>query len=203
MVGFVTAPAEGGGVSFLPAIWTASGVAPLSTTGLDGDVSPVGISADGRVIVGSAKVAGVLHAVRWEWRSNSVSVLPAPEGAIDSEASAASGDGSFISGASYVTETSHHGLRWTPRGLEDLGPGGGGDIGADSSVIVSGQQIWDAANGWRDLRDIVSDTGADLTGWAELSASSVSADGKVVVGSAQYLGAPGVSGFRAFIIELP
>jgi hypothetical protein len=57
--------------------------------------------------------------------------------------------------------------------------------------------------GWRSLRDILTQAGVDLTGWTELYAVSLSDDGGVVAGAAQYLGTPGVSGYRAFRIELP
>jgi hypothetical protein len=43
--------------------------------------------------------------------------------------------------------------------------------------------LWDATNGWRDLRGmLVIDLGLDLTGWTLNSGRSISADGLTIVG---------------------
>jgi uncharacterized membrane protein len=67
-------------------------------------------------------------------------------------------------------------------------------VSADGKVIVgesdSGRGpivtfeafVWDGANGMRNLRDVLSAQGDDLTGWELVSAVGVSADGGTIVG---------------------
>jgi cysteine-rich repeat protein len=188
---------DSGFVSSVPAIWTPSGVRSLSIEGLDADVQALVVSADGSVIAGSGKVGDILHAVRWD--SSGVSLLPVPVGAVHGEVGALTADGSSIYGSVIFPDDTRHLARWTSSGVEDLGDGSANAVSADGSVILAGQQIWDATHGWRQLRDLA---GADLEGWTELIGVALSDDGKVVVGSSQYL-APGMSGFRAFVLSLP
>jgi probable HAF family extracellular repeat protein len=81
-------------------------------------------------------------------------------------------------------------------GLGDLAGGlfGSGvtDVSADGSVLVGHAQtasgteafIWDAANGMRNLKDVLvaAGLGADLTGWTLNYALGVSGDGLTIVG---------------------
>jgi probable HAF family extracellular repeat protein len=66
-------------------------------------------------------------------------------------------------------------------------------VSADGSVVIglSGDLtnpdeaafIWDAANGMRDLQQVLeSQLGLDLTGWALRGATAVSTDGRTIVG---------------------
>jgi hypothetical protein len=80
-------------------------------------------------------------------------------------------------------------------GLGDL-PGGdffsaANDVSADGSVVVgtgssaSGFEafVWNAADGMRSLRDLLTnDAGLDLTGWTLISANAISANGRAIVG---------------------
>ena len=81
------------------------------------------------------------------------------------------------------------------RGLGDLA-GGSFDSRAratssDGSVVVgrgrsaSGFEafVWDATNGMRELDQILTSLGVDLTGWTLSEARSISADGLTIVGS--------------------
>jgi cysteine-rich repeat protein len=188
---------DSGFVSSVPAIWTPSGVSMLSTDGLESDVQAMIVSADGSVIGGSGKVGDTLHALRWD--SSGVSLLPLPAGAVHGEVGAITADGSVLYGSVIFPGDTRHLARWTSSGVEDLGEGSANGVSADGSVILAGQQIWDATNGWRLLRDL---SGADLDGWTELGGVALSDDGNVVVGSSQFL-APGMSGFRAFVLPLP
>jgi cysteine-rich repeat protein len=189
------------GLPFVPSLWTSSGVTPLASVGPDADPTPTALSADGSVVVGSATADGVLHAVRWD--PGGFTLLPLPPGGIESEARGVSADGAVIVGNVFFADLASHVARWTPNGVEDLGPGSGADVSADGSVITAGPLLWDEAHGLRRLADILTETGTDLSGWAELYAGPISGDGKVVAGSAQYLGVRGISGFRAFVVWLP
>jgi cysteine-rich repeat protein len=197
VVGGFSIRLDSGFVSSVPAIWTPSGVSLLSTDGLENDVQAMIVSADGSVVGGSGKIGDTLHALRWD--SSGVSLLPVPAGAVHGEVAAISADGSVLYGSVTFPDDSRHLARWTSGGVEDLGEGSANGVSADGSVILAGQQIWDATNGWRMLRDI---SGADLQGWTELGGVALSDDGKVVAGSSQFL-APGLSGFRAFVLRLP
>jgi uncharacterized membrane protein len=65
---------------------------------------------------------------------------------------------------------------------------------ADGSVVVGNgaftgvagrgtSWIWDAANGTRLLVDVLTELGADVSGWSSLYVADVSADGRVLVGN--------------------
>ncbi len=61
--------------------------------------------------------------------------------------------------------------------------------------------IWDPIHGSRRLEDILAAHGVDLTGWRELFAFDMSADGRVIVGQGNGDVFPG-QGFRAVIPPL-
>jgi uncharacterized membrane protein len=65
------------------------------------------------------------------------------------------------------------------------------DVCADGSVVVgdgssaSGTEafVWDAMNGMRSLKDVLTNVySLDLTGWTLTEASAISADGRTIVG---------------------
>jgi len=60
-------------------------------------------------------------------------------------------------------------------------------VSGDGSVVVgyaSGRPfIWDATNGMRDLSQVLTSLGVDLTGWTLTSPTDISADGSTIVGS--------------------
>jgi len=66
-------------------------------------------------------------------------------------------------------------------------------INSDGTVIVGGSGIlggiawiWDEAHGVRELRDVLDQAGADMTGWELWGAVDISGDGKVVIGVGTY-----------------
>ncbi|MBX3380381.1 MAG: hypothetical protein KF805_09805 [Phycisphaeraceae bacterium] len=60
------------------------------------------------------------------------------------------------------------------------------DASADGAIIVGNSDnrafIWDAAHGTRDLKQVLTSNGNDLTGWTLFSADAISDDGLVVAG---------------------
>lgn len=164
-----------------------------------------GISGDGNVVVGGSDG----QAFRWI-NGNMMglgylpSPFPGPEVSLGSYAASASGDGSFIVGASNAIDYSTdqyqvEAFRWSNGVMTGLGDLPGGDffssasaVSADGSVVVgqgtgaNGEVavIWDSLNGMRDLRDVlVGDFGLDLTGWTLRYVSDISSDGTVIVGT--------------------
>ena len=81
------------------------------------------------------------------------------------------------------------------------------DVSADGSVIVgdaeseSGMEvfIWDLTNGMRELDQILSDSGIDLTGWTLTDAQGISDDGLTIVG----YGTNPSGDFEAWIAYVP
>lgn len=177
--------------------WTAGG----GMIGL-GDLPPCcgslasGVSADGLIVVGTGDpVHSAAEAFRWTSPGGLIGIGQGD--GVNSEANAVSADGSVIVGLS-----SNVAVRWTESGTEmgELGtlPGGtiyseASAVSADGSIIVGyattpGNQsvpfIWDAANGMRNLADVlVNDLGVDLAGWTLHFAWGISADGSTIVGT--------------------
>ncbi len=158
---------------------------------LGGDRSyAYGVSADGAVVVGSAKnAAGEYRAFRWT-ASGGMQNL-GTLGGDWSYASAVSADGSVVVGWSYNAAGQFHAFRWTASGgMQNLGTLGGCcstayDVSADGSVVVGWAQNaagqlhafrWTASGGMQDLGTL---------GGRESWADGVSADGSVVVGWAR------------------
>ena len=89
-------------------------------------------------------------------------------------------------------------IRWTSTdGMVGLGDFEGGivdslasGVSGDGSVVVgtgtkaSGREvfIWDATNGMRELDQVLTDFGLDLTGWSLSETRRISDDGKTIVG---------------------
>ena len=120
-------------------------------------------------------------------------------GAIDnSSATGVSADGSVVAGTGR-TVSGNEAFRWTSGGgMVGLGDLAGGSFDSraratsgDGSVVVgrgrsaSGFEafVWDATNGMRELDQILTSLGVDLTGWTLSEARSISADGLTIVGS--------------------
>ena len=69
---------------------------------------------------------------------------------------------------------------------EALGVSADGAVAVGSGTTTSGSEafIWDSVRGMRSLPEVLTrDLGLNLTGWELLEASSVSADGRTIVGS--------------------
>jgi probable HAF family extracellular repeat protein len=139
-----------------------------------------------------------------------VSLGVAP-GDVYSSARSVSQDGAVV-----VGQGDHQAIRWTAAtGFVKLGDlqGGAGSsfatgVSADGTKVVGagstgpGEQaafLWTPETGMRNLSEILTEQGVDLTGWGLYFASDISADGKTIVGSA-YLDGQGTVGW---ILTLP
>ncbi len=157
-----------------------------------------GVSADGSVVVGSSISASGFEAFRWTSAGGMVGLGDLPGGSFASQAFGVSADGSVVVGGGKSTSIFGEAFRWTSAGgmvgLGDL-PGGGFlsqafEVSADGSVVVGSSMpasgswafIWDPTNGMRNLHDVLSNLGLDLTGWTLTDVRGVSADGRTVVG---------------------
>lgn len=167
------------------------------------------MSADGGVIAGRsytirADFTEEGEAFRWTQGGGMVGLgfLPGRQGL--SFAADISSDGAVIVGSSAnpsdfsMTSYAPEAFRWTAAGgMAGLGflPGhahstaratsGDGSVVIGSSWMEQNQQeifIWEQAAGMRNLRDLLTSQGGDLTGWSQLFPSDISDDGTVIVG---------------------
>ena len=186
--------------------WTAAtGIVGLGDLpGGDFDSRAAGISGDGRIIVGAGTSAAGTAPVMWDESGiHSLGYLPQGSFPLQGWANAANFDGSVIVGVSSSVNGTTEAFKWTAAGMIGLGdlPGGPFQSQAwalsDDGQIVVGQGtteggifgagqstafIWDAQHGIRDLKQVLTDAGLDLTGWLLTSARGISADGTVITG---------------------
>jgi probable HAF family extracellular repeat protein len=156
----------------------------------------LGVSEDGSVVVGGSVSWSGVEAFRWTEETGMVGLGDLPGGQFQSVAEAVSADGNVVIGYGDVGldehgQRAHEIFRWTEEtGMVGLGFNGEPeDVSADGSVIVglhspNAPFVWDEAHGVRDLADVLTDLGVDLTGWTLWRAYGVSADGNTIVGCA-------------------
>jgi uncharacterized membrane protein len=165
----------------------------------------LGVSRDGSVVVGEALRANEegITAFRWDQQNGLVSLGDLPGGYHFSRANAASQDGSIIVGygtASFDTggfSVDHRACYWDANGIHELPNLAGNqgvteatDISPDGQYIVGWARvggtnapvIWDAAHGARNLYEVMTQAGVDVSSWGLGFATAVSADGKTIVG---------------------
>lgn len=170
--------------------WTeATGMVEIG----DGQCSPLGLSADGSIVVGVCHAAGDNEAATWTASGGWVAHGSAGQGIIDAFFSDVSASGTVACGQSMIVQPDVEPIRWTQReGFTALGdvPGGfhyalGWAISADGSTIV-GDAIgdvgpdafrWTAEQGLENL-ELAAD------GVSESTAQDVSGDGSILVGYA-------------------
>ena len=108
-------------------------------------------------------------------------LLPVPQGFVASSADGISADGSTIIGRLMVVDHIGRGgtLGWVTPHIHYL-------IEEPASIAEqSHAMIWDSANGTRPLKAVLSQDyglGNGLEGWSLISATAISADGKVIAG---------------------
>ncbi|MBI3249008.1 MAG: hypothetical protein HYZ50_21100 [Deltaproteobacteria bacterium] len=188
-----------------PFRWTtAEGIVSLGHLGapnLRGDA--LDVSADGAVVVGVAgsTFGGLVlfgnEAFRWTAAEGMVGLGDLPGSFVASIARAVSANGSVVVGESANNQSRNEAFRWTAaEGMVGLGillnrqNSYASDVSADGSIVVGltdgggfGAFVWDATHGMRSLKSVlVNDLGLDLTGWTLTQATSISADGRTIVG---------------------
>ncbi len=156
------------------------------------------VSADGSVIVGEGASINGYEAFRWTSNSGMGPLGDLPGGDFSSRAESVNPDGSIIVGSGSSTN-GLEAFRWTElAGMVPLGdlPGGAFQsqayaVSADGQVIVgesSGSApgttafVWQEAHGMRAVWQVLSAEGIDMSGWHLIRATSVSNDGRVIVG---------------------
>ena len=153
------------------------------------------VSGDGQVIVGSVGFAwdpSRNAAFRWTEAGGmtDLGVLP---GAAVTMAQAMSPDGLFV-----VGQSGPEAFRWSDTGgITGLGhlPGDQGSSAiavSDDGAVILGRSlyadghteyfVWTLADGLRSLSDLLAASGVDISGWQNLQAEALSADGNTIVG---------------------
>jgi probable HAF family extracellular repeat protein len=179
--------------------WTAIGGMEQLETDSD-EAAAFGVSTSGKAIVGYESV-GINEniAFRWMEQTGVVDLGELPGGKVWSIAFDVSDDGAVVVGES-EGPLGLEAFYWTGlAGVVGLGDLPGGDfsstataVSADGSVIVGNGQtaagseafLWTEAQGMRRLADVLAEAGAELPGWKIVSATGISADGRVIVGKA-------------------
>ncbi|RUL85281.1 HAF repeat-containing PEP-CTERM protein [Tautonia sociabilis] len=178
--------------------WTEAG-GMVGLGALDGSFGSdaYAISADGSTIVGQSGA----QAFRWTEAGGMVGLGDLDGGSFISRAYAVSSDGRVIVGVGR-SGSGDEAFRWTESGgMVALGDLDGGSVAsranavsADGSIVVGygttslGQEAfyWDPVLGMRSLRQVLIDEfglGAALSGWQLVTATGISANGEVIVGS--------------------
>jgi len=180
----------------------SSGRAEASFRTFGIDITASAVSADGSVLAGTFKVGNAYHAFRWTQVDGFTDIGDLPGGLEDALPTCISADGSVIAGNSYSTASggSEEGFRWTQAtGMVGIGDLPGGDfrsvvngISADGSIIVgasysaassvSGQNY--EAFRWTEAGILALGTLTGAPSGAS-SASGISGDGSIVVGSSE------------------
>lgn len=166
------------------------------------------VSASGQVVVGSSTSANGEQGFRWT-QNGGMSQLQPIDPSVPSGAFAVSATGSFMAGYSGTSM-----VRWNAAGqVQDLGmlPGGSyavayaisgngqivGGMGDDGNM-ESRATVWASLLGHVDLNEFLPELGVDLTGWDLDGVTSISADGRTLVGFGQFEGEN-----RGFIVRVP
>jgi probable HAF family extracellular repeat protein len=188
-------------------MWTqAEGIRSLGA--INSYSSANSISIDGGVVVGQTGVNGNGHAYRWTSMSNAMQDLGTLPGFTYSNASAVSGDGLTVVGASWTPGSGGRGFYWSVNSgvMGDLGsvgweygiyPYGVSNDGTKVVGRIEGNAsdedrafLWTPTLGLRDLNAYASTLGLDLAGWTLVGAAAISSDGTTVVGTARISAVP-------------
>lgn len=157
--------------------------------------SVTGTNSDGSVVFGVAYNSTLQMDTSWRWTASG----GMQDRGYPSPGQKFSADGSVSAGSRFISpEEGYRAFRWTEAtGSRDLNNGAVStlieDISADGSTIVGdwlssqggfyiGAWVWTEKTGMQDLRQLLIDNGADLTGWDLRKVSGVSADGSTIVG---------------------
>jgi probable HAF family extracellular repeat protein len=201
--------------------WTAAdGLQSLGFLPGCNQSTATGVSADGSVIVGFSEGSGIPEkAFRWTQAGGMVELGTLPSGYVSSHANAISADGFVVVGQIATAvggdgSANREAFRWTQAGgyvvLGDL-PGievrsEAHAVSSDGSVVVGyatgstfadSSFIWDASNGLRSLRGLLTQAGF-ASGWSLSSATGISGDGTKIVG----FGSPSSGQSTVWLLDL-
>jgi uncharacterized membrane protein len=167
------------------------------------------LSADATLAVGYIKnmMGSKYDPIVWHFNyagssiTSAPEVMPIPAGWNAGQLNGVSSDGVYAVGVSYgVTQAHTRAHRWDVDGGTYVSLGtlagytnstatsvdGDGDCvvgyGANTSISEGRAFLWSPSTGMRPLHDVLTLKGADLTGWTLSRATSVSADGRTIVG---------------------
>jgi probable HAF family extracellular repeat protein len=194
--------------------WTSGGMVDLGVPTGGGPISrALGVSSNGTVIVGDADFPGAGGFPRrgaFRWTTGGFQDLGSLQQNTLALATALSGDGAVVVGWSGTT-TSSRAFRWTTQTqtMEPIGPLPGHATAAATGVSDNGKIVvgishqdflqyrgatlrwnngtafrWTQATGIQDLRQILINDGADMTGIALVSVTGMSPDGQWIQGKA-------------------
>ncbi|MGE3154773.1 MAG: hypothetical protein AB7G48_20020 [Nitrospiraceae bacterium] len=194
--------------------WTSGGMVDLGVPSGGGPISrALGVSSNGTVIVGDADFPGAGGFPRrgaFRWTTGGFQDLGSLQPNQLALATALSGDGAVVVGWSGST-TSSRAFRWTTQTqtMAPIGPLPGHATAAATGVSDNGKIVvgishqdflqyrgvtlgwnngtafrWTQAKGIQDLRQILIDNGADMTGIALVSVTGMSPDGQWIQGKA-------------------
>jgi probable HAF family extracellular repeat protein len=148
---------QGGGMVSMGSLPVAPGV--------DAFAEAYGASANGGVIVGATRSmqtgAAGREAFRWTQAGGMVGLGDLPDGNVLSYAYATTWDGSVVVGTGGVA----------------------GPCGPFGCTTTAHAFIWDAQHGMRDLNDLLPAMGLNTLGWVLSTATGISANGRVIVGT--------------------
>jgi uncharacterized membrane protein len=159
-----------------------------------------GVSADGNIVVGSAFTSAGFEPFRWTAATGMVGLgsLPGVIPVTVSHTVSISANGLVIVCYSVVNSDPvavERGFRWTQEtGLVEIPKAPGipnigfapTAVSGDGSIILGRKLIWDAVNGTRLLENVfIHEYGLaqDFAGWTGLTATGISANGRVIVGN--------------------
>ncbi len=165
------------------------------------------VSADGSVIVGYTQ--DPFRAFRWSEAEGWLTL----QGIVESGApwppapfaSVITADGSVVFGTSkYDGHTDEYAVRWVGNSGQPEPLGFGRRVtatNADGSLIViDDQYLWTQSEGPRSISDVLEGLGVDLTEWAVIRLTGISADGRAFSARAE---GPAGGGGQAAIVRLP
>ena len=175
---------------------TGLGVLPGGT----GTSRAIAVSADGSTVVGQSSSLSGNEAFVQRRGLPMTGLGDFPGGSFTSTANAVSGDGSVVVGTGAIAIGAipqSAGFRWSPSsGLTPLAvPAGATNgqalaISGDAKVIGGtaiftngpGAVVWTTGGGAQSLASVLAAKGVNMTGWALINASAISADGDVIAG---------------------
>ena len=197
----VGASQTSGDTSFHAVKWSSAGMTDLLTLGGSYSIA-TGVSGNGDVIVGWSNTTGDLAAHAFKWSSTGMADL-STLGGTRSYAYGVSSDGLVIVGVSQTAgDAVSHPFRWDSSGMSDLGVPIGytdafalaassdgnvvvGNVGINCSACGGGPAFrWSTSTGMELVSTWLSRAGVSLGPLSLISATAVSADGSVVIGTA-------------------